>query len=409
MKKLSYLVSLFLMCSFTFFISCDDDDNKGGGGNGGGGEDYSDLTPEEQKDKLSEDAIVFLNDMEGLKNNEGLATLRTLNQFLERNPIEVGDDFLSSFEDIIKIEDLFYSFSWDKAEQEWVYTPTTGKGEIIFPVGSENGKVEFTGKSSGVIVDIEDLDDDYDEDMSAFIIPRGITPVEDEDESFVDIPKEISATIYLGNKVVGTVKMTAELVDSSSLPKNIKATYTLGEYTLDSEVVKAAKNRATTNLKKGNKFLMSAAIDLSGDLDELLNEEGDPGQMTGNIVINIMNTLAFTGGMDITKYNEAVDKADEEYSNSNQTSADEKKYVEASSKAFNDYSNLSLVAMQEQNYRIALLRSKAKLYKYPYYSYYEEVPVLKFNDGTEAEAEVYFSEGFDTVFQKIESLIKAFE
>jgi hypothetical protein len=394
MKKFFFILWAIALGSFLSFTSCGDKDSVTDDTLGIGDISklndykYSDLSEEKQKEKLQEDANGFLSELQGLKTNDGIKVLKTFNSLLETSSPETSvfdpqQSSLRSVNDILKISDLYGKFTWNASKKDWDKAESGKELEFNFPVGNQTGRITVSGVSSGVTTPAESEDDEY---------------------GYLDIPKEVSGKIYLGNSEVSSLHATTTIKDANKVPTLTELTYTLGEYTLSSSVSTTNSNVATSTFKKGKTILIDAVADLSGNLDNLLKEDDITGQ--GNVIIRIMNKLAFAGTVDATNYGKAINQADDNWKKDKDQYGWEKadeNFTKASSKAFNDYWNLFLVSLTD-NYKIATLKNKAVLYD----GYWEEVAVLRFNDNTEVEAEVFFSSGFDVFFKNLEDFIHAF-
>jgi hypothetical protein len=376
MKKFSYLLFAALICSFSLFTSCKDNDDNS---DNSGFDDlknykYSELSVEKQKEKLQGDANSLLADLEGLKNNEAINVLKALNELLNISPIELEESVaLRSSDDVISLSYYFGSYKWNNSKKDWDYTAANDKLELEFPVGTKTGKILVPKSASSVVI-------------------------ESEDGEKIEIPKDIAAKIYLNAAEVGSISASSEIVNGYTVPALTKLSFTLGEYTLSTSLSKRTPNIATSEFKKGNKTLIDAKINLTGNLDNSIQDK-DPGQITGNAVINVLDAFAFAGSINFTQYTVAMNKADEDYDNK-----DSENYAKASAKAWNDNCELYLISLSDKT-KFAKLTQKAKSYN----NYWENVPVLQFGDNTEIETEVYFSTGFDLFIQNLMEFVSAFK
>jgi hypothetical protein len=416
------------MGSFAFFISCNDKDSGGDLSTEWKDYKYSELSTTQQKEKLQNDANALLADLEGLKNNDAIKVLKTFNQLLEISAPEYGSSTLRSAEDVILLSNFYGKFTWNASKKVWNFAEATDKLEFEFPVESKTGRIVIPKISSSVVVNGEDEQ--------------------------IEIPKDVTAKIYSNTSEVGSIHATSAIVDAKTAPVLTELSYVLGEYTSTSSLSKASPNKFVSTFKKGDKTLIEANMDLTGNVDNLI-EDKDPGNMVGNTFINVTNTLAFAGNVDITQYQsaekeadairedaydkastalwDAYSQADEQYKkdaetygwevandNYNKTieaeyakyikavEASDKVYIEAEVSAFNKYFDLYLISLSDKT-KIAKLAEKAKSHTEYGYTYWELVPVLRFGDGTEVEAEVYFSAGFDLFLENLEKFVASFE
>jgi hypothetical protein len=398
MKKFPFILYATLICALSFFISCGDKDSDLSIEDISKLKDYSysDLSVEKQKEKLQDDANAFLSEMNGLQTNDGVKVLSTFNALLEINVPQPGFLRASVNEIILHISDFYGKYTWNSKTGSWDLEESSKEAEFSFPVGNQTGKIVASGISSGINYPI---DYDYEADML----------------SSVELPKEIHGKIYLGNAEIGTIHAVSDIKNLTTFPSLSELSFVLGEYSLSANVAKASPNIAKSTLKKGNTVLIDADVDLSGNVDFLVNEEGDPGQMNGNAVINLQNSLAFAGIIDVTSYMQALAQIEVNYEKDYEQYGGGKayeNYIKADVKAYNDYFNLFLVSVKDRT-KIASLKSKAvsetETWYGETYTYWEEVPVLIFKDNTEIEAEVFFSKGFETFVTNLNKFINAFQ
>jgi hypothetical protein len=385
MKKIiNLLFATLFACSFVF-VSCGDDKEAV-------------LTPEQQKEKIQADAISFLNELEGFEQEKSIVALVTFNKLVK---ISEPEPDLNSSDDLV-YEDLYGKYTWNGETEEWDYSSLDNQAEFIFPLSNEtNGKIVVT-PSSPVTINTKETG-----------------------EKGEKIPKNVNVKIYSGSEEVGALNASSNIQDDASIPSETTLSYQFGQYALSFQATKGANNLITATLKKGNKTLIDASVNASGNPDSLIANQ-NPGDIKGNVSIKLNNTLAFIGTADVTKYMAALVTAEEkyyeaigkiDYSSSDYASlysAVEKVYNEAKAKAFNDFFELYLASSNEA--RIARLKMESREYtesweyegKYSDYTYTYTVYTLEFNDKTTVDAEVYFSTGFDQFLTKLSEFIGKF-
>jgi hypothetical protein len=393
MKTVSYyLLAMTVACSF-IFVSCDDKDNEpvvaGGSTDELRGYEYSKLSPEKQKEKLEKDAQSFLSEIKGLENEKGATVLAEFNRLLERN--EPERFYFSSSDDFL-YEELYGQYSWNANLNKWDYKELDSQAVFVFPFKSEEAKIVVTASSSVTV---------------------------EADGERVRIPKNTSVEIYAGSNKAGSVELSSEIAAGQKLPSKTALSYVVGEYVLSLQATRGTSNVITSTLKKGEKVLIDAYVDATGDADRLVSEE-DPGNISGNVLIKVNAALAFTGKADITKFQEAESKANEEYEkvvNVDYEDGNWDKYYEMRAEAYNKYNlavveafndcfELYLVSLSDRT-KIARLEKDVKTYSDSDYN--EEVTVLEFGDSSKVEVDVYFGSGFEDFIEKFESFISHFE
>jgi hypothetical protein len=387
MKKVSYLF-FATMIAFSFvFVSCGDDKEPGNGVDELLGYGYSNLTPEGQKEKLQQDALTFLSELEGIKDEAGLGVLYAFNKFLEIS--EPGNLNLDSSEDLL-YEDLYGKYTWNASKGKWDYTELSNQVEFIFPLDeSTEGKIVAIA-SSPVTIEIEKGEN------------------EEKGES-VRIPRNVTVIIYANSTEIGSINASSDINTSGTIPSNTTLSYKLGQYGLSFQATKGGTNVITGSFTKGNTVLIDARIDASGNMDNLIAGE-DPGNINGNVVIKVNNALAFAGKADVLKYLQAQGQAEAEYEATMQASYNleaYKKLAQDEAKAFNDFVELYLISLSDKT-KIARLKAEVVEHDDDYYSWWESVTVLEFGDGTTQEVEAYFGDGFETFIEKLNEFAENF-
>jgi hypothetical protein len=416
MKKISFLLIASFICVGVLFTACGDNNENGGTTPPEPG--YSTLTPEQQKEKLQNEGIAFLNEVDGLKDLKAIKILVEFSRLMgseSESTTYYQTMGLRADDDLLHIADFYGIFTWNEQTGEWTRTDSKTAAEWHFKVDGIPAKIVATAVSSGVTGSFTDqyYNNYWDEEEQVWIYE-----VTEETTSF-EIPKEVNVKLYSNTTEVGSVSVKADVKDANTAPKLTELTYTLDNYTHSTKFAKGTPNIATSTLKKGNKVLIDAKIDVSGNLDDLVNAEDENDisyPETGNATIKILDNLSFVGKVEIAKYVEAGKKASQEFSKNEAKYGYEKARemaLIAEVAAMNAYWHLYLVSLSD-NTKIADLIYKAEWgtetteneWGTDTYSYYNVIPVLKFNDNTQVEAAVYFSEGFDTFLDKLEKFVK---
>ncbi len=348
---------------------------------------YSALQPEQQKVKLEQDANSLLTEIDDLKNNECIKVLKAFNNLMEIQDLELDGQTLRSSEDVIYINEFYGKYTWNSATQAWDKTASASQLEMIFPVGSSTANIVVTGVASD----------------NAYI---------NEEETY-QLPKEALAKIYLGAKQVGSVFARTDF-NADEIPSYAEVTYDLGAYIMETKGTKGNPTEATSVFRKGNKVLFEANTNMSGNLDNLVNDE-DPGQMTGKGYVKIMDNLVLITEVDYNKLAQAEQNADDAYYDlpyEQRTEQKEAEFNTAMDKAFNDNSSIYLASRADGSKIARLIKKSKKVTEYwGSYSntYWEDAYVFEFGDKTTVDAEVYFSSGFNQFITNWENFVKNFE
>ena len=403
MKNLSVYLFASCICMAFAFVSCGNDNPVG--------EPvsvseimkypYSSLTPEQQKEKLANEANAFLTQIQDLNQEKGIEVVKAFNNLLNMDAPVIGGNSLKSADDIIKINYFYGKFTWQPSSKTWK-EEKANQLEFNFPVGSSTGRIVITGVSSGKNYTYEEYYEYYDYETGQWI---------EETETIVfELPKQLLAKLYLGGSEVGKIQVDADIVDAQSAPKSITVSYSLGSYNYTLKYV-TETHKVTATLKKGNTVLINVAAVLDSNLNNL--DESDIYISLGNFTFQLMDNLAFSGSVDFANYNKEMDKLYDRcypypypYNFDRDKAAED--YAKGTADIINKYYDIYLVSIKDKT-KIAKLIEKAVLRTSYYYSYWEVVAVLKFNDSTEVEAEVFFSEGFDTVLNNFAKFIQSFQ
>lgn len=365
MKKL-LLTALSLFCLTFVFVSCSSDDDNGGV-NGGKYENtpYSKLTAEAQKEKLSDDAISFLTEMDGLAD---VKSLNVLKAFYGICNTYGGPDLPNSpaaGKDVIYINDFYGKYTFNPTTGEWNKTASADKLVLSFPVSeTSNGEITATGVASNIEADS------------------------------IQIPRELNAKVYQDSKEVGSVQVKANLANLESIPSSASVKFTLDSYEFTTSVTKGGTNTASMKLTKGSKVLVDGKASLVANLDELVDDNANSIKV-GNVEISLLDKLALAGKVDFPNLAKAQYVVEETLQEGT------KAYAEAMAAAQNKYAKLDLVSTKEGT-KIAKVTSIAVSSPY---GWYNTVDALQFNDSTIVQGDVYFGEGFDTVISKGTDLV----
>jgi hypothetical protein len=369
MKKIiNLLFATMIAFSFTFVSCGDDDKDTGNTVDDILGYSYSNLSPEKQKEKLQNDAISFLNEIKGVNEEQGVMVLAAFSELLSID----APEGLNSSNDLVYTE-LYGKYTWNGTTNKWTKSTLNDQAEFTFPLGAGvDGKIVVTP-------------------TSPVNVATGATQT-------IRVPKNVTVGIYLGTTEVSSIKASSEIQNATTIPANSNLSYKLGKYDLSFSAVKGGNNAVTGILKKGDNILIDASLNTSGDLDNLLLEE-NPGNINGNVLIKLNNTLAFAGAVNVTKYAEAMGKAEQDYDDATEkgmyySAEAEEKFAKAETKAFNDSFELYLVSLSD-NTKIARLKAETKSETYYSSTYWYSEYVLGFGDGTTSDVDAYFGSGFE--------------
>jgi hypothetical protein len=388
---------------------------------------YSSLTPEKQKEKLTEDARAVLNELKPVRDCDVFRVIKTFNE-LSRNAVSGGGGSqtrattITGTKEVWRLADYYGKFTWNSNTNEWEQEEATDRLEWNFPVGNQAATIVVKAVSSGVLKPFYEYVYDWDREEYEWIEYRN--------ENEVELPKEVSGVATLGGKQVGNIIMKSEIVSATKAPRLTEVNITFSDYALTSKMSGSSDVAFTTSLTHSGKTVIDAQVDASLNLDDYFNAIGDENEEPNvpeklETVIAFGSDLAFAGTIQYAKAEAAADAAvrqwDIDYAKYGWLIAEEN-YTQAGVDAFNNYCELYLVSISDKT-RIASLKSRMVANRIEgidvngdgtftdddeWYEY-TDTPVLVFNDDTEIEASVYFSEGFDSFIREWEDFIASFQ
>lgn len=370
---------------------------------------YSSLTPENQKAKLATETRTMLSQFEDVQTCDGYQIYKTFGELLDK-ATPGGYGFVED-NDIVKLSDLYATFTWNASKQEWTRTSSSSETKFIFPVGSKEATVTITSEATGKYLPLEE-------------------------DSEVEIPKKVTVIYALGGQEVGRATAETDFYQNTDkFPTTTSFSYTFCDYSLTGNISKATPNIATVSFKNGASVLIEGTVALTGNLDAAFQADEEFEKFgDANTAIKIGDGLVFVGNAKITDYSNAeqianqqfeteYDAALEKFRNAHNTDAADaifqQEFLAAAEKktkaivaAFNSYITIYLVSTADQT-KIATLQYKAVKQSETWGSYtlewWSTVPVLVFNDSTEVEASVYFSEGFEKLEQDLLDFVNQFQ
>lgn len=339
---------------------------------------YSDLTPEQQKEKLAAEANAFIEQMKGLSDQPCYGVMEALYGKMdtvdtENLPEGLGKlvEKLQSAEGITQISEVYGTLALD-ANNALTWTANTPADMLL--VTFPEGKIEVSGTESS-------------KTNEGMIVPR-----------------QVSVKIYSGTSECGSIKADADVMtanDKPGVPATESLTLTLGEYSIAQNFTKSDK-KATLTLKKGDALLIAAAAMLDGgDLDKLVADDESGMPNGGNFSMALMDNLILVGSIDVANMDKDSKALEAECRTA--TGFDDEKFAKGMADLYNKYFEVYLASAKDKT-KIAKLENKAVKADDGYW-YVQNL--LRFNDGTPVEASVYFSTGFDTVIENFMEFIQS--
>ena len=414
---------------------------------------YSELTPEEQKAKLEQECIDFLDALNAATSLKALDVFDNFLNLLDRAEPDVDDPWTENeskgkVQWILDLTGVYGVFTWDR--NKWNKTSSKSELKFIFPdkgtSGNNNASLSLKVVNSNYKI-VDEWYDSYDK----------VTY-----EDIICVPSSATGILSLDNKEIAKIEAAAQYrknpmeLDGISVnpPESTQLKITTENnyvywYSLSGS---GKETKYEMQMSRDKKPLIETLFKVGIGLDTVFDGVEDIEDIEDiKKVFGKVGTMGFTKLMDnlvlvyqaddIPSFLIAVDKIDSErwrarenlnfYNNPNyyaQMEIIEKKYIDDLAKAMNDYVKSSLASTKEKDItKIAELVVKSEKvgeyyngdywndyywdWGYSYTKKYDEYgtkPYLKFGDGTLVEMEAYFSSGFDKLEKKWEDFIDAF-
>ncbi|MCL2073571.1 MAG: hypothetical protein FWH18_06610 [Marinilabiliaceae bacterium] len=452
MRKIFFIAFaiIFYAASSILFIGCKDDGSDGFSTGNISEIDwdkimslpYSSLTPDEQKLKLEKECIDFIDTLDDLTSLKSIETLQYLTDLFEQDDpdLYIGKS-VNKTKEVFEISNVYGIFTWNSSRREWSKTSSSSELKFIFPAtkkaSSNNATLSLNAVNSGITV--TDKWEYYDYDTGKYTTY----------EEVYHLPKSVDAILTIDNKEAAKITVTADYNNNNEIPVKQETTISSEGYTYWYKIERGNTNKVSMKISHNNKTLIEALLKSDIKIDDIIDNDFDYEYdysllKEADAFIRILDNLMLVYRVDLAKYVKEMDKIEDDhwnkmdalwsgnwYNNPNYYSLIgqyEKEYYDKSAKAFNDYMKVALVSNTE-NYKIAdvIVKSEkdGEYWDYYYwngtywdwdysngynkmYDYYWTNPYLKFNDKTEVELFLYFSEGFNKLEKSFEDFINSF-
>lgn len=414
---------------------------------------YSELTPAQQKTKFEAEANEMLVQLDKTKSSGAIEALGNLTRLLSLSHIDIFEGKNDNkAEDILTVSGVYGVYTWNNTNKIWVKTASTTELKFVFPakVSQTANNAVFSAKSvsSDVKVKLTDFYGNwsFDQKTSQWILSDTVN-------DYYFLPSSSDGVLTIDNVQAATLSQTAKYSNGKEVPNEAAFKMVLNDgYTWEISGAKASPNTAKASLTYNGKSLISFNAGSTAEIDKLLdNDELIQYRGKANGLINILDNFVIVADMNLVA--EAADK-EALYKNNTRpaypdykdpksdfkahavaTNAYELRISEGLAANFNKNINLSLVSKKDGTKIATIVKHSKKDGEYTFsipvwitnpwsdesywgydgtnpeftQPYLEEVYYLKFNDTTEAEMSVYFSEGFDKIQAKFEDFILSFD
>jgi hypothetical protein len=289
--------------------------------------------------------------------------------------------------------ELVGKYTWNASMEDWDYTELANA--IVFEFPGMEGDITNT---ASLTVD----------NFSAVTISN--PAIEMEDGSEAELPTSLRVDLkYNGTSVAG-YNLTASYLEDG-MPTTINSVLTIAAFSYTIGITHSPYTDAsfTTSFKHDGQVLIEAHLDANGNwsednIESLTNDENEVPPVENvlsqsNAYIQILN-IKVAGKVDVEKLAPALRSLDTQYPEYNDQISLE--FNQKLADIVNEHISL-VVVYADNNQKIAEAEA------YPYYDEYWEEYWLDFrfvfSDGSKADAETYFGEGFSDLIDAMNDFI----
>ena len=422
---------------------------------------YSALTPEEQKERLANEAYDILNKVRGLQTAQATNLMQSFflcmkahnsqnepsyNNMSEPKPwastlhlatAQMRTAFYDK--DMVAVSDVYGTFTWDAVAGKFIFEEApTDQLLIVLPARPystlNNGLIKITGHGSGQWYEVDrcryEIPDQISVSMQVDNVQvacintqaQGIhwnygdaNHLDPEDVDWGDIANSVTINVQVDDYVI----TTNATVDGNNVSSNFS-------FTKSSEVIIAATVGGTMDWSYQGEYCTYSSLDENG---HYVCHEWDysvyPIPENATLAeLRIGNNLVAEGFIEIKALMEETDDIQERYKDNdgdNWSEREERAKAERLAAACNNHMKATLVSL-EDNAKIATLKWDINSWEDTWWEYdnngnhtevirtrHKAAPFLVFNDNEEVLAEAYFGEGFQWVIKEWEDFFMSFE
>ena len=232
---------------------------------------YSQLTPEQQKEKLAGESDAILNKMRDLNKQEGRNLFKVFQELLDEGEPDIN--LIVDFnKNQFKVNDFSGEYSWNATKRSWDFKAGKG-GTIVF---------NFPSTINGT-----------QNDAKAVLTGDGSGNIENFDGVKVELPKKIKTVLSKSGKTVASIETSVKNPNLENYAKSSELKITYGDYKIE---IKADQDKNAVfyskfKFSKGKDNILEATLFAS---IEEVNLQG--------FEVKIGSNLAITGFVDIMKF-----------------------------------------------------------------------------------------------------------
>jgi hypothetical protein len=415
---------------------------------------YSTLTPAQQKVKLEAESNEMLNQFDKIKSSSATEAIANLNRLLDVGSVDIlNGKNGNQVEDILNVSGVYGIYTWDNTAKTWAKTASTTELKFVFPAKASQtaNNAIFSAKSVSSDVKVK-----YADTYGRWVYnsETKVSTYQTTTYDYFFLPTSANASLTIDNIQAATFTQTAKYSNGKQAPDEFACKMVLNDgYTWEASGAKAVQNNAKGSLTYNGKNLVDFVGGSTTEIDKLLdNSKLVQYRGKANGLIKLMDNFIIVADMDLAgeasdkealyKNNPYTDYPDYQDPNSNfktfYNSRNSRKLKISQGLAANFNKNMNFVlvskndgtkiativkhSQKENEYTINLpvwLANKWSTTGGGYWttngegelisqSDFDEVYYLKFNDNTEVEMSVYFSEEFNTFQTKFGEFIALF-
>jgi hypothetical protein len=386
---------------------------------------FSPLTVEQQKQKIEDNALVFVDQTEGLLETPAFVAIENFAVVFEGDPngpmyaplrgiatdIRNGNsNVLVGLERQMKVIQKDYEEDEGVVFGEYVYNFDTKEFDLkqelenkaIFRLPASPEAME--NKDNNGLISFEFTE-------SKILVPGSD---DDDDDEGVYYPASAKLSIKVDGKTVLKASFTGKYFDDG-MPKEVKQKLEIDDFSWEAKASNDKKEMsAEYAFKKGTKSLIKLAAETSGKFSfEDIDDSDDPDDVVDKIAINcqVMNIAIKAGIADVKGFAEAMDDIDWESLSEEVVAGQEvaimNQYIVGYGYFTDDDVKFAGVDfyVEEIEYEYPVWDYQGDIY-YETYIYYEAMPRFVLSDGSKMRLEEYVNSGFEELFEKIEEIVE---
>jgi len=386
---------------------------------------WSELTPAQQKVRLEQESIDFLNEMTAISNDPAIDAIRNLERLFGISSPNVPDPIreVSNTQEVLNLRNVMGIFEWNSTENTWTEESSDTELRFVFPA---TRTTEYNNATLTVIVHNSPFT--FEED--------GIT---------VHLPQFVTATLTINGNQAGLIEFGAEYNANEVPQRSVFRMVTNDGYEMLTTVNTRAEEIATFSLRRNNNSLLEgrARTDMDGaawenlgldalDGEDISEEEFFRLMEEADATVQLMNNLTIVYWIDSENYAREMDALwtwesaewDRLFDNWDWNRPwEERRQLQEQldrevrnrqANIMNEHMRSALVSL-EDNFRIAELVARTERREDRWGSgesqvsvWYEIVYFLRFNNGVYHEASVYFGDGFDRLIDEWNDFVNRF-